>query len=163
MQNRPSPKSQEAKESETSEKNGESLLAVEQQAKEGGEEEGVEVLITQDQRSNSFSVNVANIDTDDYSSSDDEGSQPPPYVEPPSEATTSSAVNATPTQAVTSSEEQPMTNGECPTITVETALGEKGAKDEEGKDKRSGSESSSEGERLSPPIEGRRCKFLMDL
>ena len=152
--------SQEAKDGEASEKNGESTLAPEQ-AKQEGEEEGVEVLITHDQRSNSFSVNVANIDTDDYSSSEDESSQPPPFVEPPSEATTSSAVNATPTQEVTSSEEPPMANGDCPTITVETAEGGKGPKDEEGKDKRSGSESSSEGEKLSPPPERRRSKFLM--
>ena len=158
--------SQEAKEGETPEKNGESTLSVEKVPTKGGEgesEEGVEILISNGERSNSFSVNVANIDTDDYSSSEDECPQPPPYVEPPAEsegaATTSSAADANATPI--SSEEPPKANGECPTINVETAEGEKkGAKDEEGKEKRSSSESSSEGERLSPPVERRRCKFL---
>jgi hypothetical protein len=155
--------SQEAKtEGETSEeKNGKSTLAVEKVPIKGGEAEegeGVEVLISQEPRSNSFSINVANIDTDDYSSSEDESTQPPPYVEP-----SKGAANATPT---TSSGEPPIANGDCPTITVENAEGEKkkGNKDkdeEEGKEKRSGSESSSEGEKLNPPLEGRRCKFIL--
>ena len=159
--------SQEAKElGETSENNGRSTLAVEQEAKEGGGEgeggEEVEVLITHDQRSNSFSVNVANIDTDDYSSSEDESTQPPPYIKPPAES--EAAVTSSPSQEVTSSEEPPKANGDCPTITVETEKGEKkGAKDEEGKPEKrnsSASNSSTEGERLSPPIERRRCKFF---
>lgn len=158
----------EASETKTEERNGVSTLAVEKVPTKGGEGdgeseegEGVEVLITHDQRSNSFSINVANVDTDDYSSSEDESPQPPPYVEPPTEsegaATTSSSTaeeaKATPTQEVTSSEEPPKANGEFPTITVEKAEGEK---NEEGKEKRTGSESSSEGERLSPPVERRR-------
>ena len=152
--------SQEAKtEGETSEKNGKSTLAVEKVPTKGGDEEGegVEVLISQQPRSNSFSVNVANVDTDEYSSSEDESTQPPPFVETESKG----AANATPTQEVTSSEEPPIANGDCPTITVEKPEGQK--KDEEEKEKRSGSESSSEGERLSPPAERRRSKLLFFL
>ena len=159
--------SQEAKEpGEASENNGESTLAVEQEAKEGGEGEvgeGVEVLITRDQRSNSFSVTVANIDTDDYSSSEDEGSQSPPYIEPSAES--EAAATKSSSQEVTSSEEPPKANGDCPTITVETEDGEKkGANNEEGKQEKrnsSASNSSTEGERLSPQPERRRCKCLM--
>ena len=149
--------SQEAKtEGETSEKKDKSTLAVEKVPTKGGDgeeegSEGVEVLISQEPRSNSFSVNV--IDTDEYSSSEDESTQPPPFVETESKG----AANATPTQEVTSSGEPPKANGDCPTITVEKPEGQK--EDEEGKEKRSGSESSSEGERLSPPIERRRCKL----
>ena len=149
--------SQEAKtEGETSEKNDKSTLVVEKAPTKGGEGEeeggeGIEVLISQEPRSNSFSVNVANIDTDEYSSSEDESTQPPPFVE-------EGAANATPAQEVTSSGEPPKANGDCPTITVEKPEGEK--KDEEGKEKRSGSESSSEGERLSPPAERRRSKLF---
>ena len=149
--------SQEAKtEGETSEKNSKSTLAVEKVPTKGGDEEGegVEVLISQQPRSNSFSVNVANVDTDEYSSSEDESTQPPPFIETESNG----AANAKPTQEVTSSGEPPKANGDCPTITVEKPEGQK--KDEEGKEKRSGSESSSEGERLSPaPAERRRCKL----
>ena len=113
-----------------------------------------EVLITQEERSNFFSVNVTNIDTDDYSSSEEDETQPPPFVE-------SSQANGMPqTQEVTSSEEAPKVNGECPTITVEAAEGEKeSGEGDEKKDKRSGSESSStERDKLNPTAEG-RCKL----
>ena len=111
-----------------------------------------EVLITQE-RSNSFSVNVTNIDTDDYSSSEEDETQPPPFVE-------SSDTNGTPqVQEVTSSEEAPKVNGECPIITVEKVEGEKeGDEGKEVKDRRSGSDSSgTEGDKLTLTPEG-RCK-----
>ena len=60
-------------------KNGESALLSEEKEDTLGSSSS-EVLITQE-RSNSFSVNVTNIDTDDYSSSEEDETQPPPFVE----------------------------------------------------------------------------------
>ena len=96
-------------------------------------------------------MNVTNID---YSSSEEDETQPPPFVE-------SSDTNGTPqVQEVTSSEEAPKVNGECPTITVEKVEGEKdGDEGKEVKDNRSGSDSNcTEGDELIPTPEGRRCK-----
>ena len=111
-----------------------------------------EVHLTQDERSNSFSVTVNNIDTDDYSSSEEEGTELPP---PPP---TADETNGSPqTQEVTSSEDTPKVNGDTPTITVEKAEGDKGA--ESGETKSNGSsDSNTEGEKLIPLIERRRRK-----
>ena len=111
-----------------------------------------EVHLTQDERSNSFSVTVNNIDTDDYSSSEEEGTElpPPPHT---ADETNGSAQ----TQEVTSSEDTPKVNGDTPTITVEKAEGDKGA--ESGETKSNGSsDSNTEGEKLIPLIERRRRK-----
>ena len=118
-----------------------------------------EVLITQEEQSNSFSVNVTNIDTDDYRSSEDDENQPPPFVE------SSETVSDTPQtqEDVTSPEDVPKENGECPAITVDPAAGEGEGKGKEMKEKRSSSDSSSsstEGEKLIPPSDQRRCKSL---
>ena len=135
-------------------KNDESALLGQEKNGDGLGSLSSKVLITQEERSNFFSVNVTNIDTDDYSSSEEDETQPPPFVE-------SSQANGTPqTQEVTSSEEAPKVNRECLTIMVEAVEGEmeESGEGDEKKDKRSGGESSSTGDKLNPTPEG-RCKL----